>query len=66
MESAQYPTNHGGPKGDYFIFRFDEEVNIGNLNINRLIGMHRLDTENPNTIGAPIYAKGGELLEYRL
>ena len=66
MEAAQYPINHGGPKGNYFIFRFDEEVNIGILDINRLIGIHRLDTINPTTIGAPIYAKGSELLEYRL
>jgi hypothetical protein len=61
MVKAGYPRK---PKGDYFIFRFDEEVSVGKIDINRLIGMRRLE---PNFIeGAPIYLKGEELLKYKL
>lgn len=61
MVKALYPRK---PKGDYFIFRFDEEVSVGKIDINRLIGMRRLE---PNFIeGAPIYLKGEELLKYKL
>ena len=61
MVKALYPRK---PKGDYFIFRFDEEVSVGKIDINRLIGMRRLE---PNfTEGAPIYLKGEELLKFKL
>lgn len=64
MRQALYPTNHGGPKGDYLIFRFDEEVSIGKFDINALITKHRLN--EPNFIeGAPIYPTGKELLEFK-
>ncbi len=64
MRRALYPTNHGGPKGNYFVFRFDEEISIGRFDINRFINMKRLEPEYKD--GQPLYPKGGELLEYRL
>ena len=61
MRRAQYPRE---PKGDYFIFRFDEEVSIGRFDISRLISTHRIF--DPYFVeGAPIYAKGKELTEYK-
>lgn len=63
MRQAQYPENHGGPKGDYFIFRFDEEVSIGAFDIGRLIAWHRLDKDHVE--GRPLFVKGEELLRFR-
>ena len=64
MRQAQYPSNHGGPSGDYLIFRFDEEVSIGHFDINALIARYRLD--HPEYIyGSPIYPTGEELLKYK-
>ena len=63
MIAANYPTNHGGPKGDYFIFRFDEEVSIGHFDISSFISMKRINGDYSDN-GAPIYAKGKDLLEY--
>lgn len=65
MRQAQYPSNHGGPSGDYLIFRFDEEVSIGHFDINALIVRYRID--HPEYIyGSPIYPTGEELLRYKL
>ena len=61
MRLADYP---GEPKGDYFIFRFDEEVIIGDFNIDLLIKKHLLYDGN-YVMGAPIYLQGKELLFYR-
>ena len=61
MRQSQYPRE---PKGDYFIFRFDEEVTIGDFDIARLIGLHRLSTADYKD-GTPIFVKGEELLKYR-
>jgi len=38
MRKAEYP---GEPKGEYFIFRFDEEVTFGNIDIASLIEIRR-------------------------
>lgn len=65
MRRAQYPSNHGGPKGSYFIFRFDEEISIGKFNIADLIKHYQLF--NPSyQKGAPIYVKGEELLKFKI
>ena len=62
MRQAFYPTE---PKGEYFIFRFDEEVTIGQFDINALITKKR--QSDPNYIyGAPIFPKGDELLKYKV
>lgn len=61
MREAKYPRE---PKGDYFIFRFDEEVSIGSINIAELIGIHRLSTSDYKD-GMPIFMKGSELIKYR-
>ena len=64
MRRAQYPTNHGGPHGDYFIFRFDEEVSLGQFDISGFINKKR---QEPNyKKGIPLYLKGEELLKYKL
>ncbi len=62
MEKALYPTNHGGPNGEYFIFRFDDEVSLGKIDINKLIQ----DRATRYVHGEPIFALGSELLTYRL
>ena len=65
MRKANYPTNHGGPRGSYFIFRFDEEVNIGEFDICKLIE----DTSNLDSNyqkGSPIFSTGERLLNYRI
>jgi hypothetical protein len=62
MVLAQYPINHGGPQGDYFIFRFDEEISIGKLDINKLISDQGVDYIK----GSPIFPLGIDLLKYRL
>lgn len=62
MRKAFYPRN---PKGDYFIFRFDEEVLLGEFNIPALLSQERIN--NPNYIeGTPIFKTGEDLLKYRL
>ena len=61
MTRAMYPQNHGGPKGDYFIYRFDDEVTIGRYDINKLIASR----EN-HVNGAPIYLTCEELMEFRV
>ena len=66
MRQAMYPSNHGGPKGDYFIFRFDEEVNIGKFNIKALIDCHRIGDKETFVEGAPLYPTGEELIKYKL
>ena len=62
MRQARYP---GEPKGDYFVFRFDEEVSIGRFDIHRLISTHRIFNSN-YVEGAPVYPTGKELLDYKL
>ncbi len=64
MIKAQYP---GNPKGEYFIFRFDEEVNIGSFNIYNYLNEpqlslleERLDPDEPH------FPTGGELMKYKM
>ncbi len=61
MREALYPRE---PKGEYFIFRFDEEINMGSFNIAHLIGQHCLSTSDYKE-GTPIFVKGEELITYR-
>ena len=61
MRQALYPRE---PKGDYFIFRFDEEISLGRFDINRFISMKRLEPNYED--GMPLYPQGEELLKYRL
>ena len=60
MRRALYPRE---PKGDYFIFRFDEEVSIGRFDIYSYISKKRL--EKGYKEGMPLYPTGKELLEYK-
>ena len=62
MRQALYPRE---PKGDYFIFRFDEEVSIGKFDISRLISTHRI-FDNNFVENAPLFPTGRELMDYRL
>ncbi len=61
MQQALYPRD---PKGNYFIFRFDEEVSIGRFNIHRLISAHRKFDCN-YVDGAPIFLTGSKLMGFR-
>ena len=61
MRELKYPRE---PKGDYFIFRFDEEVSLGRLDISRLISTHRIFDKN-YVENAPLYSTGKELMEYK-
>ena len=56
MERAGYQN----PKSDYFIFRFDEEISIGKIDLQKLIS-EKQKAER----GSPIYLKGKELLGYK-
>lgn len=60
MKISQYPRE---PKGDYFIFRFDDEITLGNLDIHNLICTKRVYEKH--TDYAPIFVKGEELIQYR-
>ena len=64
MREALYPDNHGGPKGNYFIFRFDDEISIGDINLSSLISDYKL-LHSDYKYGAPIYLKCKELIPYR-
>lgn len=61
MRRALYP---GDPQGDYFIFRFDEEVSIGKFDINRYINAKRAETDFVE--GMPLYPTGAELMNYAI
>ena len=62
MKQALYPRN---PQGDYFIFRFDEEVSLGRFDINNLISTYRI-FEKDFIEGMPIFLKGEKLLQFRI
>ena len=62
MRKALYPRE---PKGDYFVFRFDEEVSIGHFDVSRLISTRRF-FDKDYVEGCPLYPMGKELLDYRL
>ncbi len=62
MKQALYPRN---PQGDYFIFRFDEEVSIGRFDINNLISTYRI-FDKDFIEGMPIFLKGEKLLQFRI
>ena len=62
MRQALYPRE---PKGDYFVFRFDEEVSIGRFDIGRVISNHRV-SDNDFVEGMPLYTTGRELLKFKM
>ena len=62
MRQALYPRE---PHGDYFVFRFDEEVSVGRFDIQRLISTHRI-FDKDFVEGMPLYPKGDELMQYKL
>lgn len=62
MIQAWYPN----PKHDkYFCYVFDEEVTLGNLDIQALISKERINMEADFVEGAPIFKNGKEMMEYR-
>lgn len=61
MRLAKYPD----PKGDYFIFRMDEEVNIGAFDINKVVSKYMIDNKESYK-GQPVYVTGEELLEHKI
>lgn len=62
MRKALYPRQ---AQGDYFVFRFDEEVSIGRFDIHRLIDVHR-GFDKDYVEGMPLYLRGEELMKYRI
>jgi hypothetical protein len=63
MVLSQYSTNHGWPKGDYFIFRFDEEISIGKLNSNKFISMYHINQSANYIEDIPMFPLGSEMLK---
>lgn len=54
--------------GNYFFFRFDEEVNIGRIGINKLLKdlkRKHLDTYGSFVLGEPLFTTAEELIKYR-
>ena len=64
MKLAMYPQNHGGPHGSYFIYRFDDEISIGDFDLNKLISERRIYNKD-FVEGAPIFLTCEELLKYK-
>ena len=62
MRASQYPRE---PKGDYFIFRFDEEISFGRIDIRKLISEKRINDHNYADY-APIFVSGEKLKAYCL
>ena len=54
------------PKSSYFCFVFDEEVNLmPQIDLNRLIGHHHLDTQKQYKQGEPILCTSEQLLNFQ-
>ena len=65
MRNTWYPTS---VKGNYFFFRFDEEVNIGRLDMVRLLNDLRENHKQEfgsYTSGEPMFSTAEDLLKYR-
>lgn len=61
MRSTWYPFD---VQGNYFFFRFDEEVTLGNIDVACLINDWR--NENPDAeVGTPIFMEGEDVIKYR-
>ena len=52
-------------KCDYYCYVLDEEVSLGDLDIPKLIADWKREKGDAFKPGAPIYLKGGELIDYR-
>lgn len=61
MRLAQYPRK---AQGDYFIFRMDEEVNIGAFDIYAAVSKYMIDNKETYK-GQPVYMTGEELLKHK-
>lgn len=62
MRASQYPRT---PRGDYFIFRFDEEISFGRIDIRNLISEKHNNDHNYADY-APIFVTGEQLRAYCL
>jgi hypothetical protein len=65
MRDTWYPAE---VNGDYFFFRFDEEVNIGRLDIVRLLNDLRENHKKEfgsYTLGEPLFSSAENLINYR-
>lgn len=66
MRKTTYPLE---VEGNYFFFRFDEEVNIGRLNIVELfkeLRSRHLDEFGEYVQGEPMFATAKDVLDYRI
>lgn len=62
MRKALYPSE---PQGEYFIFRFDEEVSLGNIDLHKLITQERIEKRSDYVESAPLYVTGKTLIKFR-
>jgi hypothetical protein len=62
MRDSEYPRI---PRGDYFIFRFDEEISFGRIDIRKLISEKHINDHNYADY-APIFVSGEQLKAYCL
>ena len=62
MKKSLYP--HDPKSKKYFCYVFDEEVTLGNIDINSLLSFERIDNKN-YIEGAPIFKTCKELVKFR-
>lgn len=61
MAEAWYPN----PKSEkYYCYVFDEEVTLGNLDLNAIVSKERIDNKD-YVEGTPIFVKGEEVIKHR-
>lgn len=66
MRGTWYPDD---AKGNYFFFRFDEEVNVGRIDFSRLLRDLRRQAQEGGAefvAGAPLFTTAEEVLRYRI
>lgn len=62
MKKSWYPN----PQGEhYYCYVLDEEVTLGDLDLNNIISWVRIDMKEDFVEGAPIFMKGSKLIEFR-
>lgn len=67
---TQYPTKdpNGQAESDYYLYRFDEEVSIGKIDIVRLVkdlSAKEMNSPTGYSLNQPLFTTGEELIKYR-
>ena len=63
LKQSLYPSEPTAEK--YLCYVFDEEVTLGDLDIDALITSVRIAKREEFVEGAPVFVKGEELIRYR-